>query len=120
MRIPTIQIHQQYGILGINTTPARQEITQTPPVYEMKRTPAVLDTTYQKGILTIDQSRSREALGKGSTFQFTERVASEAKRLALEGIGKIVAKGNRMADIAHHHEDAISEAAFQSVFEDFK
>jgi hypothetical protein len=120
MRIPTIQIHQQYGKIGINTTPAKQEYKQAPPIYEMTRKPAVLDTTNKPGNLTIDQSRAWEALGKGDIFQFTDRIASESKQLALEGIGKIVAKGNRMADIAHNHEDAISEMAFEGVFEDFK
>ena len=115
-----IQIRQQYAKLGINQTPARQEIQQQPPDFTMERTPALLDTTYRPGIQTIDQSGSWEALGKGSIFQFTARLASESQQLALEGIGKIVAKGNRMADIARNKESVISQDAFQSVFEDFK
>lgn len=117
--MPVIQIRQTYAKLGIDADLGKQEIKQPRPDFQISTKPAKLDTTYRHGELVINQSAAWEALGKGSVFQFTERVASESKQLALQGIGKRVDAGNQLAAI-HKGGNPISDMAFQSVFEDFK
>ncbi|WP_165452655.1 DUF6470 family protein [Paenibacillus thalictri] len=117
--MPSIQIHQQYAQIGIETDRGQLEIRQPRPDFEIQTKPAKLETTYRKGDQVIDQSASWEALGKGTIFQFTERVADESKSIAMEGIGRRVDEGNRLAAI-QNGGNPISEIAFESAFRDFK
>jgi hypothetical protein len=117
--LPTIQIRQQSAQIGINRQAGKMEIKQPPPTIDYTRTPAKLEMEYYQGELVIDQGPARNALGIGSHVEWMSRVKDEAYRLALEGIGKIVEKGNRMAAI-HQKANVISDMAFESVSEDFK
>ncbi|WP_281883055.1 DUF6470 family protein [Paenibacillus sp. YYML68] len=119
MNIPQIQIRQTYAQIHIDGDLGKWDIRQPRPDVNLTTKPAKLDIRSPLGEQTIDQSQAWEALGKGDIFQFTERVASEAKQLALQGIGKRVEAGNQMAAI-HQGGNAIAELAFSSVFEDFK
>jgi hypothetical protein len=111
-------MYQQFARIGMETVPGKWDMRQPPADIEMKFTPAKLETRYIPGELSIDQSKAWEALGKGSTFQFTARVAEESKQLALEGIGKIAEDGDQMADIAHN-KNAIADLAWQEEFRDY-
>jgi hypothetical protein len=113
-----IQMRQQFARIGMDTTPGKWDMRQPPADIEMKFTPAKLETRYIPGELSIDQSRAREALGQGSPFQFTARVATESKQLALEGIGRRVEDGHKLGDIAHN-KNAISDMAWQEQFRDY-
>jgi hypothetical protein len=118
--IPIVQLRQTYAKIGIDSDHVgKQDIRQPRPDFQITTKNAKLDTTYHNGELTIDQSASWEALGKGNVFQFTRRVADEAKSLALQGIAKRVEIGNRLAAI-HQGGNPIAEMARESVFEDFK
>jgi hypothetical protein len=118
--MPIIQLRQQYAKIGIDADHVgKQDIRQPRPDFQITTNNAKLDTTYRQGEQTIDQSGSWEALGKGNVFQFTRRVADEAKSLALQGIAKRVEIGNRLAAI-HKGGSPIADMARESVFEDFK
>lgn len=122
--IPTVQIRQQYARIGIDRQPSKLEIVQQPPpVLEHQTVAAKLEIQNAlqspPGRMEIDQSRAREALGIGSTFAFVNRVADEASRLAMEGVAKIVEKGNRIGDL-RNKGNVIAEMAAESFFEDQK
>lgn len=117
--MPIVQIRQTYAKIGIDADLGEQSIRQPRPDFQITTKPAQLDTTYRKGDLTIDQSQAWEALGKGDVFQFTQRVADEAKSLALQGIAKRVEAGNRLWAI-HKGGNPIADMAVESFFDDFK
>lgn len=114
--IPSIQIRLQNAQIGIETTKGRLEISQPPADMEMKTTPPKLEIVQPKGDLTIDQSQAWDALGCGPQEQFLNRIYSEYKRVALEGIARIVENGNRLADIVHE-PNAIADIAAEQAFE---
>jgi hypothetical protein len=117
--MPIVQLRQTYAKLGIDSDLGKYDIRQPRPGFEIETKMAKLDTTYRKGDQEIDQSQAWEALGKGSVFQFTDKVASESKQLALQGIAKRVEYGNRLAAI-HRGGNPIADHAVEGVFEDFK
>lgn len=117
--MPVVQIRQTYAKLGIDADLGKYTIKQPRPQVEISTKEATLDTKYREGNQSIDQSDAWAALGKGSASQFTERVASEAKNLALQGIAKRAEAGNRLWAI-HQGGNPIADMAAESFFEDFK
>jgi hypothetical protein len=116
--IPSVQIRQQYARVGVETEWGKLEIRQQPEgKLELKTTPPKLLIESPPGELVIDQTRARDALGIGPGFM--DRVTEEAKSLALQGIGRIVDAGNRMAAI-HKKGNVIADMAWESGMEDFK
>ncbi|MBB3110494.1 hypothetical protein FHS18_002561 [Paenibacillus phyllosphaerae] len=99
MRIPQIQIHQDYAAIGIRTKPAKQEIEQPQATIDMKQTAAKLDIQQPEGKLEIDQSKARDALALGNNLEMMKRIYQKSADLAIEGIARTVEKGNQMAAI---------------------
>src|SRR4051812_12911777 len=97
--MPIVQLRQQYAKIGIDADIGKQDIRQPRPDFQITTKNAKLETTYRRGEQIIDQSASWEALGMGSTLAFSRRVSQEAKNLALQGIGRRVDIGNRLAAI---------------------
>lgn len=122
--IPSVQYRIQNAEIGINLTRGQMQIRQPPTLMEIETTPLRLEIqgAFQTppGNMKIDQSRAYEALGKGSTFWFKGRVADESKQIALQAIGDIVARGNRIGDIAKNKGNVIAEMAQESFFRDYK
>lgn len=120
MRIPQIQIHQEYAAIGIQTTPAKQEIEQPEATIDMKQTSATLDIQQPEGKLEIDQSRARDALALGNNLETMKRIYAKASEMALQGVARIVEKGNQMAAI-HQGGNPIAAAAkdWQRTFPEF-
>jgi hypothetical protein len=117
--MPIVQLRQQYAKIGIDADIGKQDIRQPRPDFQITTKTAKLETTYLRGEQRIDQSASWDALGIGSTFAFSRRIADESKNLALQGIGKRVDIGNRLAAI-HLGGNPIADMARESFFEDFK
>ncbi|MFC4100351.1 DUF6470 family protein [Paenibacillus xanthanilyticus] len=110
MRIPQIQIHQEYAWIGIQTTSAKQEIEQPQATVEIKQTSAQLTIEQPNGELAIDQTRARDALAMGNNLEMMKRIYQKSAELALQGISRIVEKGDRMATI-HDGSNPIPEMA---------
>lgn len=119
MKLPQIQIQQQYGKIGIQTKNASQEIRQPKATFEMTTTRPQVEIYSPRGELIIDQSRAWDALGVGGNLQTMSRIYAQSKELALQGVANIVEKGNRMAAI-HTGEDAISGIAQSQAFRQFE
>lgn len=101
MNIPQIQILKQSGILGIDADLGQQDIRQPKATFEIATTPPKLNIHAENGTLTIDSSRAYEALGRGPVLETLNKIYSQAKNVALQGIAKIVENGNRMAQISN-------------------
>ncbi|MFB9327052.1 DUF6470 family protein [Paenibacillus aurantiacus] len=103
-------MHQEMALIGMQTTPAKQEIEQPGATIDMRQINAKLDIQQPSGKLEIDQSRARDALALGNNLETMKRIYAKASELALQGISRIVEKGNQMAAI-HQGGNPIAEAA---------
>lgn len=97
--LPQIQIHQQYGRIGIDADPGRLEIEQPQATQELRTTPSKLEIHSEPGKLQIDNTRWQDALGYGPALEVMNRIYSEERSIGLQAIAKIVEDGNRMAAI---------------------
>jgi hypothetical protein len=114
--IPVIRLNLQPAKIGIDIKPGQQEIHQPQPEMEMHTTPLKIEMSSPQGELHIDQSKAWDALGTGSNLTFMNRIYSESKDIALQGIARIVENGNRMAAI-HNNRDVIADMATEQAFE---
>ncbi|WNR44693.1 DUF6470 family protein [Paenibacillus roseipurpureus] len=114
--IPQLQIHQQPALIGIDADLGTLEMKQPRPTYEMQVDRPKQEIRQPRGELEIDQSRAWDALGEGPILEAMNRIYSQCKNVALQGIARIVENGNRMAAI-HEPGNAIAEIAHQLVFD---
>lgn len=115
MRIPAIQIKQQYAKIGIDADLGHYDIRQPRANMQIRQTPAQLEIRSGQGRLEIDQSKAWDALGLGGILEAMSRIRSEAHRVALEGIARIAQEGDRMAAI-QNGTDAIAEMAQENAY----
>lgn len=120
MTIPQIQIHQQYGRLGIDADIGKQYIEQPQATLEIRQPQAELHISRTPGQLEINQDRAWDALSLGNNLETMHRIYSMASDMALQGLARIVEKGNRMASI-HLGGNPIAEMArdWQRTFPEF-
>ncbi|PYI51178.1 DUF6470 family protein [Paenibacillus flagellatus] len=109
--IPQIQISQQYARIGIDADLGRYEMKQPRPTFELEQPQATMEMRQPLGELEIDQSKAWDALGRANILVVMNRIYSQARDIALQGIAKIVEDGNRMAAINKTSADAIPELA---------
>lgn len=112
-RAPQIQIHQQYGRIGIDADLGWYEIHQRSATQEITTDPSKLEIHTTPAELIIDNSKWRDALGNGPFLEVMNRIYSQCRSIALQGIAKIVEDGNRMAQI-HTGENVIASLARES------
>lgn len=109
-KLPIVEIRQTYAKIGIDADLGKQSIRQPRPTFEMRREPPSLSIEQPRGELTIDQSRAWDALAVGGHLTMMSRINLQGPRIALETIGKIAERGDRLAAI-HTGENAIAEIA---------
>jgi hypothetical protein len=97
--IPHIQIHQQYAKIGIDADLGKIEMKQPRPTMEIQQPRASITMKQPRGEMKIDQSAAWDALARTPILEVMNRIYSSARQVALEGIAKIVDKGNRLAAI---------------------
>lgn len=69
------------------------------PKLEMERTPPQLEIRQSKGQLTIDSTDYYYSIGRKNITTLMREYADRGRQAALEAIGKITAKGDRLADL---------------------
>ncbi|SDE35286.1 hypothetical protein SAMN02799630_05255 [Paenibacillus sp. UNCCL117] len=117
--VPQIQIRQTPGLIGIDADLGRQDIKQPRATFEMSVERPQQEIRQPAGELVIDQSRAWDALGKGPALETFNRIYSQAREVALQGIARIVENGNRMAQI-HLKTNPIADIAEQLTFDFFE
>lgn len=110
MNIPQIQIQQIPARLGMDIEPGRQDLQQPRPTMEMEQIRPQLRIEQSVGHFEIDQERAWDALALGNNLQTMKKIYSMASNMALQGLARIVEKGNQMAAI-HHGGNVIAEMA---------
>lgn len=114
--VPLIRLDIQSGRIGVDVQRGQWDIRQPKADMEMHTTPLTMEIRSPQGELHIDQSAAWDALGMGSHTTFMNRIYSESKNIALQGIASIVEKGNRLAAI-HKGGSPIADLAAQRAFE---
>lgn len=120
MTIPHIQIRQTPARLGIDADIGKQSLEQKPADIDMKQIKPQLHIETTRGNLDINQDRAWDALALGGNLETMSKIYSMASDMALQGLAKIVERGNRMADI-HLGGNPIAEFAldWQRTFPEF-
>lgn len=112
MHIARIQIRTQDIVLGMETTPHQFHIQQPRGIQEIKQPRPELTIEQPQGELYIDQTRALDALGYVQSSTFSQRIASEGRRILLEGIARKAQEGDRLAAI-HQGGDPILDIAWE-------
>jgi len=115
LQIPQIQIRQQYARIGIDADPGRLEMRQPAATLEMRTTKPKVLIEQPKGDLHIDQSKAWDALGLGGSLHVMDTIYSSARDIAMQGIAKIVDRGNRLAAI-HEGGNPIADIGLEASY----
>lgn len=101
-----ITIHQTYGRIGIETTPAQISIGSPKADLEIKQIPTKLEINKKLPQVKIDQYQCFYESGLKSVFDLVHDEAERSREIGLEAIGKIASDGETLASI-ENHQDAI-------------
>lgn len=115
MRIPQIQIRQQFAKLGIDADLGRYEIRQPKAEVTIQTTPPALSIESPSGELRIDQSRAWDALALGGTLQVMSRIYAQGRQAALNGIARRVDEGRQLVNI-HQGGNMLADIAANAAF----
>ncbi|MCI3921329.1 DUF6470 family protein [Paenibacillus sp. TRM 82003] len=100
MRVaPALHIQQQHAKIGIDADLGRYDIRQPRAEMEIQSTRGYYQMETKRGDLVIDQSKAWDALALGGALETLKRIYDKASSVALNGIGRIVERGNRLADL---------------------
>jgi hypothetical protein len=114
MLIPQIHFKQTPARLGIDADAGTQDIQQPRAQYEMKTVRPKQDIQSPRGELEIDQSQAWDALGLGNILESLQRIYTNSKQVAIQGVAKKVQDGNRMAASSYTGENVIAALAKES------
>lgn len=99
MELPKIRYRLQHAKMHIDADLGKYEMKQPRPTFEMKRIDPKLDIRQPRGDLQVDSSKARDALAQGGNLEMMHRIYSAARNVAMDGIARIVEKGNKLAAI---------------------
>jgi hypothetical protein len=99
MQIPQIQIQSQPAQLSIDANIGRQHLEQPRASVSMEQIRPEQHFRTTPGRLEINQERAWDALALGNNLETMHKIYSQSSQIALQGIARIVEKGDRMAAI---------------------
>ncbi len=112
MKIPQIEIRQQYARIEISTQPSRQEIRQKQADLEIKRSRGKLKMQHKDAKVEIDSYPSRYDLGYKNLRDFRKANIKLAEEAVMKRVAKYASQGDRMMKIEQKGnalQDVISE-----------
>ncbi len=99
MNIPQLQITTPRGILGLRTTPGRQEIEQPRAILSQQQPSAILEMSTTNPQFHLDTTEARVELDLMSVFRRSEENAQFGHRGAMDGIARRAQEGRQLAAI---------------------
>lgn len=111
-----IQIQQTYAKIGIQQRLGQYDIEQPKASIEIRQPRGEQEIHSPSGKLTIDSSRAWSALGVGSNLRWMDHIHDVARDIALQSVGRIAEKGDRLAAI-HEGGNPIPDLARQGSIE---
>jgi len=94
-----LRIEQNYGRIGLDIQPAQLSIQQPKASIKMHQTLPKLEIERTPLEIHIDQQDCWNEVGLKDPLTLSNEIAQIAKQAGLEGIGRIVEEGNRLAKI---------------------
>ncbi|MFC4811616.1 DUF6470 family protein [Paenibacillus sp. GCM10023250] len=96
-----LSIRQTYAAIGIESGPAKQEMTSPRGDQQIEQPAAKMDFQSVSGRLEVDSSQAWHALGKGPNLEWSSAVYSQMKSVFLQQLAQKVEEGKRLADLAN-------------------
>ncbi|MDK2807233.1 MAG: hypothetical protein PWQ94_2397 [Thermoanaerobacterium sp.] len=112
-----IAIHQTFGRIGIDTTPAEINIHNQNADLEITNEPTRIEIDQKLSQVHIDQYQCFYESGLKSIFDLIHDEAERSYQVGLEAIAKIVDDGNALASI-ENHQNVIPQLAQEAGVED--
>ncbi|MDR3562385.1 MAG: DUF6470 family protein [Negativicutes bacterium] len=97
MNIPTIEITQQFGQIGMKITPPDLNLSIKPPNLELHINNPDLEIHTTKPEVIIDLRESFNSMGLQDIAAVAKSVSDEAKQTAIKGIERRVEEGTELA-----------------------
>lgn len=110
-----LKVTNIHGLIGIRKNDAVLSLSQPRAKLNIETEPAQVNIHTTQAQVRIDQSQCFSEAGLKDVFELTEEFADSGRQTALEAIARIVAEGNRMANIKIK-ADAVGEIAADKVF----
>ncbi|MFE4573224.1 DUF6470 family protein [Paenibacillus chitinolyticus] len=117
MRLPRIQISQEYTKIGLASTRGQLSIEQAKAELNLKQENAKVSLNTEKSNLEIDSTKAWSALGSAKLIEMREHIAQSSFNISMQNIAEIAQNGDRMMEITNH-SNAFAEIARQNVFRD--
>lgn len=108
-----IQLNSTFAQIGINRTPANQQVTQAKQAVQIKNNMPKVEITSEQIQVQIDQQQQFAESGLKSVFQLTDEDANKAMSVAKQTTERFVSEGNELTNI-HTGQDAIADQAERS------
>ncbi|NLD49166.1 MAG: hypothetical protein GX660_18555 [Clostridiaceae bacterium] len=106
----SLTISQTYAKIGIETTPARLDMSTRLAKLELKQKPAKVNIETELPKVLIDQHEAFESTGLKNALEITREAAQRGMESALQYTGKVAEDGDTLAAIENGY-DAIASIA---------
>lgn len=113
MRVPQIQLSQNFAKIGMEIVKPKQMIQQPPAELEIKQEAAELEISQRGSKLVIDQTQAWNEMNLKDPFTLTRDWARDAYQQVMQGIARRVEEGDYLATI-ENKGNPIAEMARQS------
>lgn len=113
MNIPQLQITTTRGVLGLRTTPGKQEIEQPRAILSQQQPAAILEMSTTNPQLSLDTTEVRAEIDMKSVFKRVEESAQLGYQGAMEGTARRAQEGRQLMQI-ENGGNAIRDIAMQN------
>lgn len=111
MKIPQITIHQTFGKIGLQITPADLQIQKENSHVNVEYAPSETQVKYQDPDIQVDWQPVWDDIGLKGAGSVGKDIRDKGNRATLEAIGQISKNGDRLGNIASGEKKAIANIA---------
>ncbi len=100
MKLPIVQARITNGLIGVNWSLGRYDIRTRPADQAIQSTPATISAPMRYASMSIDMSRTYEALNGGNPLSLYRKLQSQMPDIAQQNIREVVRKWDQVGNIA--------------------
>jgi len=100
MNLPIVQAHITNGLIGVNWSLGRYDIRTKSADLSIRSTPATVSSPLRSATMSIDMTRTHEALTGGNPLKLYRKLQSQMTGYAAQNIRDVVQKWNQIGNIA--------------------
>jgi hypothetical protein len=116
MNLPIVQARITNGLIGVNWSLGQYNIRTKPADLSIRSTPATVSAPMRYASMSIDMTRTHEALTGGNPLTLFRKLQSQMSGHAAQNIQKVVHKWDQIGNIADG-KNAIPGLAKQGMLE---